>query len=418
MSFAPNYGPFALDPNKIQDPTTVWGGAPTMQGPPKRQSFNLWDRLQQGVAPYPEHLKGLIDNHDVQGARNQGLIAAGASMLESAGRSTQPTSLGQAIGRGLTTGMGTYQNAVDNLTGRVMSRQKVEESRQGMDMNKMKMEGFKSEQAKMAQLDAARKGILEKHGPLPDDPEQRQGYLTSVMNDLISAGDIDSARAISEVLKSHGNQAREPGEFVTVPGPDGKPQRRYIRESDGPTTEYEKPVRDAGAQLLDQQRMFTRAAQLRDDYTGVTKNIAQAANQYRTMVAAAEGAKQGSPAAQIALVFSYMKTLDPTSVVRESEYATAENARGVPESIRNQYNKVLKGSRLTPTQIDDFMSTGRRSAAAWKRQMDYHRKVADGRANRWGVSADDVTEDYFSGLPLDEQGAAPMNARGDFGGGQ
>lgn len=383
------------------------------------QGFNLWDRLQQAVAPYPEQLKGYVDSHDVAGARNQGLLSFGAAMLENSGPSTQRTSFGQALGRGVMAGMGGYQNAVDNLTQRALARQKMEESKSGVDMNRMRMDGFKSEMERTKALDAARAKIMQNRGEMPADPNQRVEYLTNVMNDLIAAGDTDSAGRISEVLKSlGGNQTREPGEFVTVPGPDGKPMRQYHRASDGPISEYEKPTRDAGAQLLDQQRMFTRANQLRDDYTGVTKQIAAAANQYRTMVATADEAKTGSPAAQIGLVFSFMKTLDPSSVVRESEYATAENARGVPESVRNSYNKLLHGSRLTPSQIDDFLKTGRRQAAAWKRQMDYHRNVANSRARRWGVSPDDVTEDFFSGLPFDEQAPPPMNAQNDFGGGQ
>jgi len=38
--------------------------------------------------------------------------------------------------------------------------------------------------------------------------------------------------------------------------------------------------------------------------------------------------------------------LDPGSVVRESEFATAQNAAGVPDQVRNMYNKVLSGTRL------------------------------------------------------------------------
>lgn len=45
--------------------------------------------------------------------------------------------------------------------------------------------------------------------------------------------------------------------------------------------------------------------------------------------------------ADIGIVFSYMKLLDPGSVVREGEQATARNAPGVPEQIRNMYNRAL-----------------------------------------------------------------------------
>ena len=67
------------------------------------------------------------------------------------------------------------------------------------------------------------------------------------------------------------------------------------------------------------------------------------------------------------MVFNFMKTLDPGSVVRESEYATAENARGVPSTVRNLYNRVVDGLRLTDEQRDDFLETG---AVAYLGQLE------------------------------------------------
>ncbi len=61
----------------------------------------------------------------------------------------------------------------------------------------------------------------------------------------------------------------------------------------------------------------------------------------------------------IAMVFKFMKALDPTSVVRESEFATAENSSGVPENMRNLYNKLMSGGKLGPKQVDEFVSTAK-----------------------------------------------------------
>jgi hypothetical protein len=51
-----------------------------------------------------------------------------------------------------------------------------------------------------------------------------------------------------------------------------------------------------------------------------------------------------------AAIFSWMKILDPGSTVREGEYATAKNARGVPERITSLWNQALTGQILTPNQ--------------------------------------------------------------------
>ena len=63
--------------------------------------------------------------------------------------------------------------------------------------------------------------------------------------------------------------------------------------------------------------------------------------------------------ASIAMVFKFMKALDPTSVVREGEFATAENSAGIPEALRNTYNKLMEGGRLGPQQIEQFVFTAK-----------------------------------------------------------
>lgn len=64
--------------------------------------------------------------------------------------------------------------------------------------------------------------------------------------------------------------------------------------------------------------------------------------------------------AHIGLVFSYMKILDPSSTVREGEYATAKNAAGVPEQVRNQFNKLRSGGFLSEEQVNHFVGDSQR----------------------------------------------------------
>lgn len=62
-----------------------------------------------------------------------------------------------------------------------------------------------------------------------------------------------------------------------------------------------------------------------------------------------------SAAGDLALIFNFMKVLDPGSVVREGEFATAQNAAGIPQRVVNVYNRVLSGERLGNTQRKDFL---------------------------------------------------------------
>lgn len=60
-------------------------------------------------------------------------------------------------------------------------------------------------------------------------------------------------------------------------------------------------------------------------------------------------------ASDISLIFAFMKMLDPTSVVREGEFAQAQNSGGISDQIRNIYNQLLSGERLTPEQRANFV---------------------------------------------------------------
>lgn len=95
-------------------------------------------------------------------------------------------------------------------------------------------------------------------------------------------------------------------------------------------------------------------AELRKEFETRTKELGT-----REVIASYEKIKNvnaKTPAGQMSLIFAYMKMLDPGSTVREGEYANAENTRGVPEAVRNQYNKIVRGGRLSQKQVDEFQN--------------------------------------------------------------
>lgn len=100
---------------------------------------------------------------------------------------------------------------------------------------------------------------------------------------------------------------------------------------------------------------LNEVAGVRKEFTAQSGEFVTLRNAIGKIRTASEIAGTGdSAAADLSMVFSYMKMLDPGSVVRESEFATAEKARGVPESVRNTYNKVVTGEILTDKQRNDF----------------------------------------------------------------
>lgn len=65
------------------------------------------------------------------------------------------------------------------------------------------------------------------------------------------------------------------------------------------------------------------------------------------------------PASDMALIFNYMKMLDPGSTVREGEYATARQTTGLPGRVTNLYNYVVEGNQLNAEQRRAFFEKGK-----------------------------------------------------------
>ena len=97
-----------------------------------------------------------------------------------------------------------------------------------------------------------------------------------------------------------------------------------------------------------------------------------------------------SAAGDMSLIFAYMKMLDPTSVVREGEQATAENARGVTDGIMNMYNKAVSGEKMTPNQRADFVNTARKLFKDIKRLAQPVQSRIRGVAKRYDLNEEDV----------------------------
>lgn len=105
-----------------------------------------------------------------------------------------------------------------------------------------------------------------------------------------------------------------------------------------------------------QGKTFGNEKDLRGEFQAQVKPYVELGQAYQKIETAA---KNPSPAGDIAMVYGFMKVLDPSSVVREGEFATAQNAGSVPDSVRNMYNKALNGERLNEKIRSDFLQQAR-----------------------------------------------------------
>jgi hypothetical protein len=112
-------------------------------------------------------------------------------------------------------------------------------------------------------------------------------------------------------------------------------------------------------------------------------------------------AKNPSAAGDISLIFGYMKLLDPTSVVREGEFATAQNAGSVPDRIFALYNKALTGETLKSNIREDFVSQAKNLVRS---QQEIYKQTIEPRFDYFVQSANlnkqNVMFNPFAGIDL------------------
>jgi hypothetical protein len=230
----------------------------------------------------------------------------------------------------------------------------------------------KSEARRRAQEQAAAGAQgAERVVGLLGDPRQK-----AVVRGLLSAG--KPAEAIKTAQSFLGLGERQ-GERRIVKGVDGRnyyadtqqpvlpgvqappadpTKRRIVKDAAGTQryTDTGEPVFPSVAPPAEvaPTAKLTDISSLRREFTGESKFWQQTRRAYEKLSSA-----RPSAAGDISLVFAFMKMIDPTSTVREGEAATIEKAAGVPAVIRNQYNKIITGQRLTPEQRADFKAQGK-----------------------------------------------------------
>jgi hypothetical protein len=190
-------------------------------------------------------------------------------------------------------------------------------------------------------------------GIFAQDPQARMNAMKQVAG--YSEDPMQSLAALQEMIKG--------------------PERKIIKDAAGrqryaDTGEY--VFNDVGPMPKDPKVEFDRADKLRDEFTTGTKQFAEQNDAFGRIIASAE---EPSAAGDLALIFNYMKLLDPGSVVRESEFRTAEDAKAwlgradekgiaVPTPIRTAIQKAREGTFLLPEQRYDFV---KRSGMIYKK---------------------------------------------------
>lgn len=142
---------------------------------------------------------------------------------------------------------------------------------------------------------------------------------------------------------------------------------------------------------------FDFEEKLRKEYQSRTKGFDDAITQYNVLKASADD-KTG--AGDIALVTAFNKMLDPSSVVRETEFSNSRDTAGTKAMLENFISKKSTGQFLTPTQRADFVRLAGEYYKAAEKSTESHKNVIGNAVKNYKLNPDNVFGNVKRGADL------------------
>jgi hypothetical protein len=200
----------------------------------------------------------------------------------------------------------------------------------------------------------------------------------------ISNPDLMKSLLGSVVSKRYGDKGEEFKEinkrgYALSRGPDGKVALRLLDGQGGPAGTNMLPGTIEGAPYEDPEKVVNLVKGLRGDFEQAPAYKAHAivSPAYRNIDAAF---KSDSAAGDMAALYAFVKLLDPTSVVRESEFATAAASGSWGDQVKVAVERAATGKRLTPEMRADFARQAKNiygnSQTAFKKHQDNYRGMS------------------------------------------
>lgn len=147
---------------------------------------------------------------------------------------------------------------------------------------------------------------------------------------------------------------------------------------------------------------------LRKEYSDQTKPYQDVKSAYGRILAVSDPkTPDEEAAADLALVFNFMKMQDPGSTVNTSEFANAQNAAGVPDRLRNVWNNLKTGGRLNAAQRKAFRGQAENLYKVAGQQEATVRTGIERIAKGYGLNTENI---FFT--PTETAPTAPGAAQG------
>lgn len=226
------------------------------------------------------------------------------------------------------------------------------------------------------------------------------------------AGKKPASVAIDPLKPIFGGET--PEQITARRAEEGRKGAEETRQQEAARLAQEAADRAARNETRDvEQRSFQRVGELRKEFLSMpeVRDFRNVLNSTQQIVSLAQG--EGSAMGDLASIFSYMKTLDPSSTVREGEAASAQNAAGIPERLRNYYNNLRSGKRLSPDQRADMANT---AITLYKSRAGNYNSLANtyrGLLNLQGANPDENGVVLAPELTFQPAGQSPAAGTGE-----
>lgn len=145
---------------------------------------------------------------------------------------------------------------------------------------------------------------------------------------------------------------------------------------------------------------FDRESSLRDDYTRLSQKTSEAILGFKKVQQAGENFSNNAYD-DVALLYGYMKTIDPGAAVQEGDKAIFEKSTSIPSYITNLYNKSVEGTSLTPQQRRDVVSAAAKQVKAHLDAQDITDNRYEMYAKNAKVNPKNVVNNFYSSFDKD-----------------
>jgi hypothetical protein len=121
----------------------------------------------------------------------------------------------------------------------------------------------------------------------------------------------------------------------------------------------------------DPKEKFTQEEKIRKEWQGRSKMYSELQGTFNTLQASAQSANGPG---DIALITGFMKMLDPGSVVRETEFATARDTAGLFTQLQNRLEKAQNGQLLSPKQRNEYVALSQKYLDSAQKKANQEKK--------------------------------------------